>query len=125
VVQIENLDAVGPQALQARVDGAAHVTARGAARVHVAPRRVDALRRDDEAFALAADELAEDLLRASFVVLIGGVEEVDAGVAAGADHRRRRALVGIAAERHRAEAQLRHLHAARAENPIFHAGKST
>ena len=125
MVQIKDLDAVGSQPLQARVDGAAHVAARGAARVDVAAGRIEALRGDDQAFALASDQLAENFLGTALVVLVGGVEEIDSRVAAGAVHRGRRALVRIAAERHRAEAQLRDLHAARAENPIFHRGKCT
>src|SRR5205814_448335 len=49
-----------------------------------------------------------------------GVEEVDAGVAACLVHRGRRRLVGIAAERHGAEAQFRDLDAGAAEQLVFH-----
>src|SRR6185503_9565054 len=63
---------------------------------------------------------AEDLLGLALVVLVGGVEEVDAGVAHRLEHVRRRGLVGIAAEGHGAEAELGNLDAGTAEGFVFH-----
>ena len=122
LVQEQHFDAVGPQALEARFRGTNDVTARPAAGIDVAAHRVVALRRDDQLVALAADQLAEDLLGAALVVLIRGIEVVDPRFAARAKHLRRRRFVGIAAEGHRPEAKLGYLHAGAAEGPEFHVG---
>src|SRR5688500_18323347 len=92
----------------------------GAARIDVAASRVEALGGDYQVVAPAADQPAEDLLRLAGVVLVGGVEEVDAGVARGAEHARRLGGVGVAAERHRAHAKLGNLYAAAAKRRHFH-----
>src|SRR5687768_17174243 len=121
MVQVQQLDAVGAQALEARLDRAGDVAARAAARVDVVAGRVEALGGDDELVALAADQPAEDLLGASLAVLVGGVEEIDPGLAHRAIHARAFLLVGIAAEGHRAEAKLGNLDAGTAEGAVFHA----
>jgi len=69
---------------------------------------------------VAARQLAEDLLRAPLVVLVGAVEEVDAELAAGAVHLCRLALVGIAAEGHGTQAKARNPHAGAAKQSMFH-----
>ena len=86
------------------------------------PGRVEALGGDHQVVAAAADQLAQHLLGLAVVVLVGGIEEVDAGIARGAEHATRFGGVGVAAEGHRAEAKLGHLHAAAAEDAIFHPG---
>ena len=78
------------------------------------------LRRDHQLVALTGHQPAQDLLRPAADVDVRAVEEVDAGVAAAPEHRGGRGLVGLAAERHGAEAQARHLHARAAESAIIH-----
>ena len=67
--------------LQARLDRAHDVAARAAARIDVGAGRVEALGGDHEIVAVALGQPAEDLLGLALVVLVGAVEEVDAGVA--------------------------------------------
>src|SRR5258708_38012154 len=105
-MEIQDLDAVGLQALQARLERAADVAARAALRVDVAAGRVEALGGDHKVVAAAAHAPAENLLRAPLAVLVCGIEKGDAGVAAGLEHRPRGTLVGIAAEGHRPRAPL-------------------
>ena len=71
--------------------------------------------------ALAAHEPAEELLGAALVVDVGRVDEVDAGVARGAPDLPGGRLVGVAAERHRAERDARDLDPGLAEEPHRHA----
>ena len=52
---------------------------------------------------------------------VGGVEERDAGVRGGIHDRERGLLVALISERHRAEAQPRHLEAGAAETNVLHA----
>ena len=120
-MQVQDFDAVGPQPLQAHFYRARDMAPRAAAGVDVAARGIEALGGDDQLVALAAHQLAEDLLGAALVVLVGGVEEVDPDIAAGAEHARRVRLVRIAAEGHGAEAELGHLHAGAAESAVVHA----
>ena len=84
------------------------VAARGAARVDVGTgsglKHLVVITRSSR---WPFDQPAEDLLGLALVVLVGGVEEVDAGVAHRLVHRGRRGLVGVAAEGHGAEAELR------------------
>src|SRR5258708_38748550 len=97
-MEIQDLDAVGLQALQARLERAADVAARAAPRVDVAAGRVEALGGDHKGVAAAAHEPAENLLRAPLSLLVCGIEKGDAGVAAGLGHPPRGALVGIRAQ---------------------------
>jgi hypothetical protein len=76
---------------------------------------------EHELVALARDELAQDGLGLAPRIDVGGVEEVDAGVAAALVEGARRGLIGFAAEGHRAEAQLRHLNTRVPERAIVHA----
>ena len=75
---------------------------------------------DDPVVALVADGAADHLLGLAAVVDVGGVDEVDAGVARRGDHALRFGLVGRAAEHHGAEAEWRDLQAAAAELAVFH-----
>ena len=61
------------------------------------------------------DQAAGDALRLAVGVRIGGVDGVDAGLARRGDDAAGLGLVGLVAEHHRAEPQLRDLEAARAE----------
>src|SRR5262245_34111275 len=80
---------------------------------------------DDEAIALGGDELADIALAGAVGVVVGGVDEV----AAGLDERLkylaalvlRRAPTPILAEGHRAEAHFRDTQAAAAEQFVVHA----
>jgi hypothetical protein len=69
---------------------------------------------------MARHELAEDGLGSAARVDVGGVEEVDALVATALIHRARGRFVGFAPERHRSEAQARHLNTRVAEGAIVH-----
>ncbi len=70
------------------------------------------------------ERLGDDLLRLARRVDVGGVDEVDAGVERGVDHRDRLVVVGVAplTEHHRPEAQAADLHARPSERPVPHRG---
>ena len=61
------------------------------------------------------DEAADDALGVALRVRVGGVDRVQPGVARRGDDARRFGFVGLVAEHHRAEPELRDLEAARAE----------
>ena len=125
MVEEQDVDAVGAQPFQARLDCAAHMAAIRAARIDIFPGGVEAFGRDDQVVAVPADQLAEDLFGLAGVVLVGGIDEIDAGVTRGAVHARRLGGVGIAAERHRAEAELGNLDTGAAEREVVHVAKFT
>jgi len=77
-----------------------------AAGVHVVADGVVALGGDDQVVAFALHQPAEDLLGAAAGILVRAIEEVDAEITASLVHSRGFRLVGVAAERHRAETQL-------------------
>ena len=104
-VQVEHVDAIGRKTTKTGLDGANQVQARRTACVRVLARREVRLAGDHHLVPLIGDEAAEDLLGAAPVVDVGGIEDVDPGVARRAELRRRRGLVGIAAERHRPQAE--------------------
>jgi hypothetical protein len=128
-VQLIQVDVVGAEPPQRRLDRVQDVLARHALVPRLRPHRADAFRRQHELVPLAAQPAADDLLRAAGRVVaateridVGGIEEVDAtrrcrvqdGVALG--------LVALQAEGHRAQAQLRNLQAGLAEIGILHGG---
>ena len=61
-----------------------------------------------------------DLGRCAERIDVGGVEERDARLGGGIHDRERRLVVALVSERHRAEAQPRHLEAGAAEANVFH-----
>ena len=81
-----------------------------------------ALVASDDLVPLALDGAAGDLLRHALAVDVGGVDEVAAGVDEAVDDLLARGLVGLVAERHRAEAELRDACAGAAELAVFHGG---
>ncbi len=124
-VQEQHVQPVGPQAPQTILDRAQDVAAVAAARVDVGfgSDRQEALGGDDQPVALAGDQSAQDLLRAAAAIGVGAVEEVDAGLTASRIDAAGFGLIGVAAEGHRPEAELRDLDARASEpNHSHHAG---
>jgi hypothetical protein len=96
---------------------------RRTAAVRAVAHRAPELRRQDDLVATAAGEcLADDLLRLALRVDVGGIDEIDPGVERAVDDAHGIVVVGVApcAEHHRAEAQLRDLHAGASEWAVFH-----
>src|SRR5690606_4905593 len=132
-VDLIEVDAIGLQAPQARLDRADDPVARGAAAVGPAAHGEAELGGEDDLVAAAAiaEPPADHPLReAVLAVDVGGVEEVDAlaegavhdlkrGLLVAADLVHERALVGLA-EGHRPEAERRDLEAGAAELAVFH-----
>ena len=121
-VDVVEVDVVGLQPLQAGIDGAHQVAAREARVGDVGPHLLRALGGQHPAVALLLDGRADDLFGAAVGVDVGGVDEVDAALGRMVDDAPRLRLVGGAAEHHGAEAELRHLDAARAEEAVSHLG---
>src|SRR5690606_24050531 len=119
-MQVIEVDAIGPEPAQAGLDRTHEVVARAASRVRTRAGREVRLRGEHDVVALAAHETPEDLLGASLVVDVGGVEEVDASVEGGTPDLARRGLVGVTAERHRAERDARDLDPGLAEETEHH-----
>src|SRR6185295_20336639 len=89
--------------------------------------RAPALARQDDIVATALERLAEDLLRLSGGVDVGGVHEVDPSVDRAVDDADAVVVVGVApgAEHHRAEAELRDLDAGASERAVVHGGQAS
>ena len=130
-VHLVEVDDVGLQAAEAFFAGADDVVAREADVVRAGAHRAGALRREDQAVAVAAlahpatDDLlgaADGLERAAERIDVGGVEEVDAALDGAVEDGERRLLVALIAEGHRAEAERRDLQAGAAERAGVHAG---
>src|SRR5262245_52402200 len=106
-MQEVDVEVVGVESPEASLDRRADVPARRAAGGDIRPGRAVPLSGDHHVVAAGCDQLAQDLLRAPAGIYIGAVEKVDAGLAAALEHRRGGSLVGVAAERHDAEAEGR------------------
>ena len=128
-VQLVEVDVVGAEAAQARLDRAGQVVARGADVVRSRPAAEGALGRDEHLVAPALDRLAEDLLGQAVRVDVGRVEHRDAGLEADVDEPRRLGDVArapgleelvAAAEGAGAEAERGDLEARAAELSVFH-----
>ena len=119
VVLVE-VDPVGLQPPQRCLDRLADVGARTAGGLAVA-EVVPELRREHDLVAPAGERAADDLLAAAPVAVdVRGVEERDARVERGVDHRARSLLVDPAAEVVAAEADDGHLEIGAAEPPRAH-----
>jgi hypothetical protein len=91
------------------------VAAVAAAGVDIRAGRVEAFGGDDQVVAFMRHQAAEDFLGLALGIGVGAVEEVDAAIPAGCVHGGRARLVGVAAEGHGAEAELRDLEPGAAE----------
>ncbi len=111
-MQLIQVDVVGAEAAQRRVDRVQQVLARRALVPVRRPDLVDRLGRDDEVVAPALQPAADDFLGATGDVHaaaeridVGGIDEGDAGVGRLVEDAARRVLFGLQAEGHRAETQ--------------------
>ena len=87
-VQPEQVDVVGPEPAEARLERLHEVLALVAARVRVvAALRQRVLRRDDEPLTILADELADEPLAFAVRVVAGGIDEVSARLDKGVEDR--------------------------------------
>jgi hypothetical protein len=121
VVLVE-VDPVGLEAAERRLDRLADVGPRAAGGLAVA-EVVAELRRQHDLVAPAGEGAADDLLAAAAVAVdVGGVEEGDAGVDRRVDHRARLRLVDPAAEVVAAEPHDRHLEDGAAQAARAHPG---
>ena len=96
LVDVEQVEVVGPQPLQAVLDRAGEVEAAGAAVVGAVPGGGPRLGGEDDVVPPAPQDLAQDALRVPGGVQVGGVDEVHAAV---------QGLVDLAAGLVRAEAR--------------------
>ncbi len=125
-VHLVEVDVVGAQAPEARLDLAHDPAPRVAPAVGVAllaHRHVHGaveLGGEDDLVAAALEGLADDLLGLAPGVDVGGVDDVDPGVERGVDDAGALGVVGLApgAEHHGAEAQRADLHAGGAEGAV-------
>ena len=75
------VDVIGLEPLEAGLKGAGHVLAVIAARVGIAfAGEKRAFRRDNEVVAVGRNEFAEQALTCAFVIFVGGVDEIAAGL---------------------------------------------
>ena len=128
-VQPQEVDVVGAQPTQARLERLHEVLAVVAARIRVvAVRGERVLRRDDEAIARRLDEGADDRLALTVRVVAGGVDEVPARVDERLEHAAALVLRGAPApglaEGHRSERDLRDPETAPAEQCVAHHSSS-
>jgi hypothetical protein len=126
-VHLVEIDPVGFQAPQRRLDLAYHPAARVPGLVGVLAHRAVELRSEHHVLAPAAGErLADDLLGLAARVHVGGVDEVDARVERSVDDPDRHVVIGLAprAEHHRPEAQGAHAYSGAGEGAHLH-GRTT
>ena len=137
-MELVQVDVVGPEAAQTRLDLVHDVDARGAGVVGAGADGVGGLRRDDDVVAgdpERRERAAEHLLRVALGVDVRGVDEVDAGVEGSADDAvdvgladaAGRGVAGVVdgPEGHRAEGELGHEQTGAAEGAAFHRGGRT
>ena len=119
-VQIIDVDIVGAEPLQAFVGGLQHPAPRQAAPVGIVAHGIGELGGEHPVLPVVGDGAADHVFRIAVRIGIGGIDEVDAGLARLGDDPRRGRLVGRSAEHHGAEADRRNFQAAAAELTIFH-----
>ncbi len=119
-VQIENVDDLGAEPLQAGIDGVEGVASRQAAAIGARLGDIAELRRQHPPGTLGRDRPADDLLRAPIDIGIGGVDEIDALLARAGDDAPRRRFVGGRPECHGAETERRNGQATAPEPTILH-----
>ncbi|KAG1387589.1 hypothetical protein G6F59_016332 [Rhizopus arrhizus] len=106
-MEIQQVDVVGAQALEAGLHRLVDPAARLALLVRAGRtrRREAELGGDHPAVAVVGDGASDGLLGAAGVIDVRGIDEVDALVARLGDDALRRGLIGFAAEHHCAQAQ--------------------
>jgi hypothetical protein len=123
------VDVIGAEALEARLERLDDVEARQPDLVGALPRPPAHFRRQHDVGTPRSERLAEHRLRLAGGVDVRRVDEVDPRVERAVDDLVDGRLIGAAdglpdlraaAERHRAEAQLRHEHAGIRQLSIFH-----
>ncbi len=103
-MDVEQIDVIGVQALQAGIDGTHDVFARCTACVDIAAiERIGELGGEHPAFALRGDAAAHHALGFAFAVDIRGIDRIDALLVGLIDDARGGCFVGRAAEHHRSE----------------------
>ena len=99
-MHVVDVEVVGLQAFEAFVDRAQDRLARESLLIGRVAHLVEDLTGEDDLVTSALERVAEQGLRHSSVVHVGGVEEVDSGIEASADDLVRTRLVKRLAERH-------------------------
>ena len=120
LMQIIDVDIVGAEPLQAFVGGLQHPASRQSAAVGIVAHGVGELGREYQSVPAVGNGAADHLLGIAARIGVGGIDEVDAGLARLGDDPRRRRLVGRPAEHHGAQAYRRDFQAAAAELTILH-----
>ncbi len=120
LVEVIDIDVVGAETLQARIARLDDPFARQAALVRSVAHRVAQLGGEEPAITLLGDRRADDLFGAAVIIGVGGIDEVDPGVARLGDDALARRRVGAPAEHHRAEADRRDLEPGAAEQAVIH-----
>jgi hypothetical protein len=120
-VEIVDIDPIRAEAAQAGLRGLHDAAAREAALVGALSGRIRDLRGEHPMGAMRADRAPRDLLGPAFVVDIGGINEVHAGLTGLRDDAGRKSFVRRAAEHHRSEADRRDLKAGTAQIAVVHA----
>jgi hypothetical protein len=119
-MKVQDVDVVGAQAPEARLDRLHDPLARLSLFVRTWRGRIAELRRNHPAIATLGDRAADDFFRAAGVIDVSRVDEVDALIESLVDDAFRSGFVGFAAEHHRAQAQGRNLEGAAAQISVFH-----
>ncbi len=120
LVEVIDIDVIGAEALEARIARLDDPFARQAALVRSVAHCIGQLGGKDPAIALLGDRGADDLFGAAVVIGVGGIDEIDPGVARLGDDAIARRRVGAPAEHHRAEADRRDLEPGAPEQAVIH-----
>src|SRR5262249_50087769 len=126
-VQLVEVDVIGPQPPQRRLDRGQDVLAGVALVERRGTGGREALGGDEERVPLAAQPAPEDLLGApaggqvpAERIRVGAVEEIDPALGGPVENGNGGGLVALEPERHRAQAQSRDLQAGPAKSGVFH-----
>jgi hypothetical protein len=120
LVQIIDIDVVGAEPLQTVFGGLQYPAPRQAALVRVLAHGIGELGCQDPVLPAVGDRAADHLLGIAAIIGVGGVDEVDPGLARLRHDPSRGGLIGRSAEHHGAETNRRNLQAAAAEGAILH-----
>ena len=120
LVQVVKVDVVGAEPSQAVLAGLNHPLAREAPAVRPLAGDAGALGGEHPPAAVVADGPPDHLLRGAAVIGVGGVDEVDPGLAGAGDDPVRVGLFRLAAEHHGAETERRDLDAASSKRAVLH-----
>lgn len=124
-MQKQDVDPIGSKSSQAGLDRTNQMIAAAPSRIRSGGGREVGLRGENHFVALGRNQTPENFFGSPTVVDVCTVEEVDADFATPCVDPSRRGLIGISAERHRAQTERRHTETSTTEERVLHGANGT